>query len=596
MTAVTAARKRQLTTRRWLSAGACAWLAALALLVALGGWAQARTDDATNDLVAVGSPALISAIRLERALIDQETGIRGYALSGDPGSLAPYTQGLAQERAESARLAELIAGDGQAEEDLRRVLAEAETWRERVAEPVASADPDALAEDGRAEGRAEFDAVREATAGQQAHIEETRTEAREELDAAERVRTGVFAVAAALVVALILLAFTGLRRGITLPLERLRDDARTVADGAFGHPIEGTGPADLRQLAEDVEQMRRRLADELAFTQEARGRLDEQAEELRRSNEELEQFAYVASHDLQEPLRKVASFCQLLQRRYGGQLDDRADQYIAFAVDGANRMQTLINDLLQYSRVGRLNGQETVVDLQETLTRTLDALSVTVEESGAEVTSDPLPPVRGDATQMGMLMQNLISNAIKFRVPDRPPRIHVSARRDADTWHFAVADNGIGIDAEYAERVFVIFQRLHTKDLYPGNGIGLAMCKKIVESRGGTIGIDPAHHPGTRIVFTLPAEPDEAGGEGEAPLDDPAGAGAAEGGTARSADEADDRNGGNEGAEAPAAEPRAADPPRGAGGAGSACPGPRETDGGADSARSSGHGAKGGRA
>lgn len=250
--------------------------------------------------------------------------------------------------------------------------------------------------------------------------------------------------------------------------------------------------------------MRRRLVDELAFAERARQMLDEQAAELKRSNAELEQFAYVASHDLQEPLRKVSSFTQLLQRRYGGQLDDRADQYIGFAVDGANRMQTLINDLLAFSRVGRIHNEHSTVDLDAVVDRTLDSLSVVLEESGAEVTRDPLPSVVGDTTQLGMLWQNLVSNAVKFRRPEVPSGIHLEAVRDGDMWHFAVTDNGIGIDPEFAERVFVIFQRLHTKDAYPGNGIGLAMCKKIVEFHGGTIGVDPEHTPGTRIAFTLP--------------------------------------------------------------------------------------------
>lgn len=304
-----------------------------------------------------------------------------------------------------------------------------------------------------------------------------------------------------------MLVFAGLRRGVTLPLGRLSEDVRHVAGGNFAHPITASGPADLRRLAVDIEGMRGRLADELAFSDSARERLDAQAGELRRSNAELEQFAYVASHDLQEPLRKVASFCQLLQRRYADQLDDRAVQYIDFAVDGANRMQTLIHDLLAFSRVGRLHTDNETVDLEELFSRTTDALSIAIEESGAQVTHDPLPAVSGDATQLGMLLQNLVSNALKFRSAERTPAVELSARFEDGLWHFAVTDNGIGIGAEYAERVFVIFQRLHTREAYPGNGIGLALCKKIVEFHGGTIAIDPAHAPGARITFTLPGLP-----------------------------------------------------------------------------------------
>lgn len=266
--------------------------------------------------------------------------------------------------------------------------------------------------------------------------------------------------------------------------------------------------------------MRRRLAGELDFSDRARTELDEQATELRRSNEELEQFAYVASHDLQEPLRKVASFCQLLERRYADQLDDRAKQYIAFAVDGANRMQTLINDLLTFSRVGRLHAQDTDVSLGTLLRRITNSLGLVIEETRAVITHDPLPAVHGDPTQLEVLLQNLISNAIKFRAPGVVPKVHISAHGLADSadsaegvkrrWEFAVSDNGIGIGPEYAERIFLIFQRLHTRDTYPGNGIGLALCRKIVEYHGGSITLDTAHTPGTRFVFTLPGAHDGA--------------------------------------------------------------------------------------
>ncbi|GAA3309560.1 hypothetical protein GCM10020295_74520 [Streptomyces cinereospinus] len=281
-----------------------------------------------------------------------------------------------------------------------------------------------------------------------------------------------------------------------------------MAKGRFEQPIAITGPADLRQLGQDVESMRGRLLEELEFSETSRRLLDEQAADLQRSNTELEQFAYVASHDLQEPLRKVSSFTQLLQRRYGGQLDERADQYIAFAVDGANRMQVLINDLLAFSRVGRVLNDHEEVALEDVVGRTLDNLSVAIEESGAEITHDPLPKAVGDATQLGMLWQNLLSNSIKFRRPDRSPdiRISVTDPGDGGLWEFAVTDNGIGIDREFQEKVFVLFQRLHTRDAYPGTGIGLAMCKKVVEFHGGTIRIDPAYTAGTRVVFTLPVE------------------------------------------------------------------------------------------
>ncbi|MCX5208938.1 CHASE3 domain-containing protein [Kitasatospora sp. NBC_00240] len=501
------------TTRRWLRVGVSASLAVLVLLGALGFWVFAHSSAVNNRLVDVSSPALIAAVRLESGLVDQETGIRGYGLTGQSEFLAPYEQGVTQQREAVATLRQLVTGD-QGRADLDRVVARAETWQAQVARPVAEASPgSATPTAGRqtAEGKAAFDALREAMTLQQEHLQADRADGRAALRSVRTLRNVVFSAIALIILLLAALVFEGLRRGVTRPLEHLSADAERVARGDFSHPITPTGPADLRQLAAVVEAMRGRLAHELLAKEQARQALDSQAGDLRRSNAELEQFAYVASHDLQEPLRKVASFCQLLQRRYGGSLDARADQYIEFAVDGANRMQTLINDLLAFSRVGRLHASWTPVDLEEVFARTVDSLSIAIADNEAVITHDPLPRISGDATQLGMLLQNLLSNAVKFRSPDRAPRIHLEAVRDGDLWRCAVTDNGIGIDGDFVDKVFVIFQRLHTRDAYPGNGIGLAMCKKIVEFHGGTIEVDLAHTPGTRLAFTLPAEvPTEA--------------------------------------------------------------------------------------
>ncbi|MDP2809755.1 MAG: protoglobin domain-containing protein [Rhodocyclaceae bacterium] len=236
---------------------------------------------------------------------------------------------------------------------------------------------------------------------------------------------------------------------------------------------------------------------------EAEQALKARTEELDRSNKELEQFAYVASHDLQEPLRMVASYTQLLARRYKDKLDQDANEFIHFAVDGATRMQGLINDLLKYSRVGTRGSLFAATDCGKVLDNALANLAVAVCESGAVVTCDPLPAVIADQVQLTQLFQNLVGNAIKFRKPGEAPRVHIGARRIGDGWEFSVRDNGIGISPEYFERVFDIFQRLHAKEEYPGTGIGLALCKKIVERHGGRIWVASRPEEGATFLFTI---------------------------------------------------------------------------------------------
>ena len=225
-------------------------------------------------------------------------------------------------------------------------------------------------------------------------------------------------------------------------------------------------------------------------------------EKLKQSNAELEQFAYVASHDLQEPLRMVASYVQLIQRRYQNKLDAEADEFIAYAVDGANRMQRLIEDLLTYSRVGRLGKPFEKTDLESTLSIALKNLEASITQNNATVTHDTLPAIKADGGQLVQLFQNLIGNAIKFHGKE-PPQVHISVKDVGAEYQFAVADNGIGIDPQYFDRLFRIFQRLHTREEYPGSGIGLAVCKKIVERHGGRIWIESELGKGSTIYFTV---------------------------------------------------------------------------------------------
>jgi PAS domain S-box-containing protein len=274
---------------------------------------------------------------------------------------------------------------------------------------------------------------------------------------------------------------------------RLRKDGSQVIVSVSTSPIwdrEGR-VAGASSIARDITE-RKRAEEALAHRTEA----------LERSNADLEQFAYVASHDLKEPLRAMIGCIRVLQHRYQGKLDERADEFIAHAVDGGTRMEKLIDDLLAFSRLGTRGGKFNDVACRRVLDSALQNLAVAIEESSAVVTEDPLPTVHGDVGQLVSLFQNFIGNAIKFR-GSAPPRIHVGAQRDGTQWQFSVHDNGIGIDHQYFDRIFGIFQRLHTRREYPGTGIGLALCKKIVERHGGRVWVESVVGEGTTFHFTL---------------------------------------------------------------------------------------------
>ena len=231
-------------------------------------------------------------------------------------------------------------------------------------------------------------------------------------------------------------------------------------------------------------------------------------EELKRSNEELEQFAYILSHDLQEPLRMITSYLQLLQKKYQGHIDDKAEKYIHFAVDGASRMQNLINDLLEYSRVGAGSNEPESIDCEFILNKVLSDLKMVIENN-ATISHDHLPEVMGDSIQIGQVFQNLIINGMKYH-GEETPKIHIAAEKKASEWVFSVQDNGIGIDPQYFERIFEIFKRLHTREQFSGTGIGLAIRKKIVERHGGRIWVESELGKGSTFYFTLPINPAES--------------------------------------------------------------------------------------
>jgi signal transduction histidine kinase len=242
---------------------------------------------------------------------------------------------------------------------------------------------------------------------------------------------------------------------------------------------------------------------DVTFSRNATEELATLAEEVARSNRDLEQFAYVAAHDLQEPLRMISSYVQLIAKRYKGKLDADADEFIGHAIDGAKRMSQLINDLLTYSRIGRGKMPEEEVDCEKVLEQVLHSLSQKNAASGAEITHDPLPKIMANELQITQVLQNLIDNAVKFRSEENP-RVHISAREEGTKWIFSVADNGIGIEEQYKDKVFVIFQRLNSREEYGGTGIGLAVVKKIVEKRDGEVWFAPNQGRGTVVYFTWP--------------------------------------------------------------------------------------------
>ncbi|MEU1843305.1 sensor histidine kinase [Micromonospora sediminicola] len=461
-------------------------------------------------------PLRVQAQELMSVLLDQETAVRGYAVNGDRNDLVPYQEGVQREQTLIASIRDLSADYPDVRRELAVVEQRTAQWRSQVAEPVIATTERSGPAAGQAlitdQTRQQFDGIRASVTALQDEVLTVRKETADRVNSTSNVLVVLLIIAALVVAVAGTVMLLSLDRILIRPLAGLVGQVREVAAGDYQHHIEGSGPPEFRRLADDIDLMRQKIAQELDEVRQARERIEwvnsqlqKQAEELTRSNRDLEQFAYVASHDLQEPLRKVASFCQLLQRRYAGQLDERADQYIAFAVDGAQRMQRLINDLLAFSRIGRLTTGFTEVDLNKVMGDVAGQTEAARQYADAELTWDEMPTIRGEEPLLTNLLVNLVSNSVKFRRPDVTPKVHVSARLVDGEWEISCRDNGIGIEPEFADKIFVIFQRLHSKDAYPGTGIGLAIVKKIVEYHGGRVWVDTDAEVGTTIRFTLPA-------------------------------------------------------------------------------------------
>ncbi|WP_295819176.1 ATP-binding protein [uncultured Deinococcus sp.] len=467
----------------------------VAVLLGVNHAAQARTlvTDSQTRLI------LISAMGADIA--GMENGERGFVITGDLDFLEPYTEGRLKFAAHTYALRDLSPPAQQ--ERLSQVQALVTRWFTEAAEPEIAArrtsPTQATALVSRGSGRDILNQARAALDVMQLE-ENTRLSAAttSSQDTLYRVRLVTIA-GLGLGVLLLLLTAWQVARSVTGILNHLTDSARQIADGQYHLRLPATGVRELASLGRQVDVMAAAVQQREHALHLVNGRLE-------RSNRELEQFAYVASHDLQEPLRTIGSYTELLARRYTGRLDERADQYIAFTTAATARMKALIQDLLAYSRVRQGERATSPVDTAALVDTVVADLATQVQATGGHIEARGLPVVDASVELLRHVFQNLIGNALKFCAPGRPPHVTVTATRQDTQWVFSVQDNGIGIEPQYHERIFGVFQRLHGMDEYAGSGIGLAVTRSAVEQLGGTLWVDSVPGQGSTFQFSVPVE------------------------------------------------------------------------------------------
>jgi signal transduction histidine kinase len=416
-------------------------------------------------------------------LTDAETDRRGFVLTGDPRYLAPIEAAAKDSQTLVAHLSDLTRDNPVQQENasaLKRLVTERMDLLKETARASGSKGPEAVRAVERESGLAISAQLRQVT---------SRMIAEEERLLAERQRA---------------VASTDLELGATFTVGAIATILLLVWAYRIVHRYAEARDSAEAQLIEANRELEGHIAEVNRLNRELEGRVQERTASLQRSNDDLQQFAYAASHDLQEPLRTIASFVALLARRYQGKLDSEADKYIGFVIDGSKRMQVLINDLLLYSRAGTQALTVAPAKLNDVVRQAELALLERIRETEAQITVGDLPELEVDALKMSMVFQNLLSNGIKFRKPGQRPRIYVESENRDGEMRISVRDEGIGFEPQYAEKIFVIFQRLHGIGKYPGTGIGLALCKRIIESHGGRIWAESEPNQGAVIYFTLP--------------------------------------------------------------------------------------------